>query len=144
MTKEELKEYECGEGDLTPKAVQELVDEVRRLEGKHEEGARCEQHGVLLHDNCCCGAPQCCWICCREATLEQRIHEREQLADELAVALRGLWNPQRECMVDTCSSCKVATAALARHAEMKQGGGAKDGATEGHAADNIDIRPPMR
>ena len=68
-----------------------LRDEVTRLQAEYEGGRRCELHSSQLHDNCLnCGAPQCCWICCREATLEQRIHICQQLAGNLAGALRGV------------------------------------------------------
>ena len=60
--------------------------------------------------------------------------EWQRLADELAEALHKLCHPRSE----------RGEALLAKHAKLKHGGGAKDGATEGHAADNIDIRPPMR
>ena len=80
------------------------------------------------------------------------VRRLQLLADELAEAWAR--RPSSIAHSNTCRHMRtgglcdcgtgVVSALLAKHAEMKQGGGAKDGATEGHAADNIDIRPPMR
>ena len=80
MTDDELK-HECSPVVLRAEVV--------RLQAEYEGGRRCELHSSKLHDNCLnCGAPQCCWICCREATLEQRIHICQQVAGKLAERLR--------------------------------------------------------
>ena len=75
----------------------------------------------------------------------QRLAPYEQLADELAEFAGHVYPCGQHCASEDPAPCTCGLEALlAKHAKLKHGGGAKDGATEGHAADNIDIRPPMR
>ena len=109
MNAEELK-MECSPVVLRA--------EIERLQAEYEGGRRCELHSSKLHDNCLnCGAPQCCWICCREATLEQRIHICQQVADELAEALKVAKRATRS----DCDARDMADAALAAYDAMVKG-----------------------